>query len=47
MALAAASLMLAVPAVWAQAQGKGKPAPEAQTEVRRKPAKKGTEEGPE
>jgi len=24
-----------------------KPAPEAQTEVRRKPAKKGTEEGPE
>ena len=31
MALAAAALLLAVPAVWAQAQGKGKPAPEEQT----------------
>ena len=31
MVLTAAALLLAVPAVWAQAQGKGKPAPEEQT----------------
>jgi cytochrome oxidase Cu insertion factor (SCO1/SenC/PrrC family) len=32
--LAAAALLLATPAIWAQAQGKGKPAPEEQTGVK-------------